>query len=205
MKKDIEVELRGLLTKEQYDSLNETLAGISVLKEEKYRILLDYSTFLPGEGIEDRQKDIRVRVTNGVPEIVVKLGSWGGSESRKELSFKGNPGSFDTLVEIFGNLGFTKAVLCERLTRAYDYKGVEFALVEVPGHSYYFEAEKMAHSEADMAEIESEIRTVCHELGLSILTKEDFFRYIDTLNKEANAVFEFDSHTENRFRDEFGV
>lgn len=205
MKKDIEVELRGLLTKEQYDGLNETLAGASGLKEEKYRILLDYSTFLPGEGIEERKKDIRVRVTNGIPEIVVKLGSWGGSESRKELSFKGSPGSFDTLVEIFGNLGFTKAVLCERRTRAYDYKGVEFALVEVPGHSYYFEAEKMAHGEVDMSEVESEIRTVCEELGLSILTKEDFFRYIDTLNKEANAVFEFDSHTENRFRDEFGV
>lgn len=205
MKKDIEVELRGLLTKEQYDGLNEALAGVSGLKEEKYRILLDYSTFLPGEGIKDRKKDIRVRVTNGIPEIVVKLGSWGGSESRKELSFKGSPGSFDTLVEIFGNLGFTKAVLCERRARAYDYKGVEFALVEVPGHSYYFEAEKMAHGEADMAEVESEIRTVCEELGLSILTKEDFFRYIDTLNKEANAVFEFDSHTENRFHDEFGV
>ncbi|NTW30439.1 MAG: CYTH domain-containing protein [Candidatus Moranbacteria bacterium] len=205
MKKDIEVELRGLLTKEQYDGLNETLSGKVGLKEEKYRILLDYSTFLPGEGIEDRKKDIRVRVTNGVPEIVVKLGSWGGSESRKELSFKGSPGSFDTLVEIFGNLGFTKAVLCERRTKAYDYKGVEFALVEVPGHSYYFEAEKMAHGEADMAEVESEIRAVCEELGLSILTKEDFFKYIDTLNREANAVFEFDSHTENRFRDEFGV
>ncbi len=205
MKKDIEVELRGLLSKEQYDGLNETLVGKSGLKEEKYRILLDYSTYLPGEGIEDRKKDIRVRVTNGVPEIVVKLGSWGGSESRKELSFKGSPGSFDTLVEIFGNLGFTKAVLCERRTKAYDYKGVEFALVEVPGHSYYFEAEKMAHGEANMAEVESEIRAVCEELGLSILTKEDFFKYIDTLNREANAVFEFDSHTENRFRDEFGV
>ncbi|MEI6650790.1 MAG: CYTH domain-containing protein [Candidatus Moraniibacteriota bacterium] len=205
MIQDIEVELRGLLTDEQYDRLNSKLSERSELKEEKYRVLLDYSTFLPGEGIKDRKKDIRIRVTNGIPEIVVKLGSWGGSESRRELSFKGNPGSFDTLVEIFGHLGFTKAVLCERRTKVYDYKGIEFALVEVPDHSHYFEAEMMAHGETDLVQTEREIREVCDELGLSIMNKEEFFRYIDTLNKEANSVFEFDSYTGNRFKDEFGV
>ncbi len=203
MKKDIEVEVRGLLTKEQYENLNKILQEKSKLKEEKYRILLDYSTFLPNEGIENRTKDIRVRVTNGIPEIVVKLGAWGGSESRKELSFKGQKGSFDSLVEIFGQLGFEKAMLCERRTKAYDYKGIEFALVEVPNHSYYFEAEKMAHSENDFEQIEQEIRQVCEEFGLSILTKSEFFQYIEKINKEANEIFNFDACSENYFKERF--
>ncbi len=205
MKQDIEVELRGLLTKDQFDDLSTNLSEKSGLKEEKNRILLDYSTFLPGEGLEDRKKDIRVRVTNGIPEIVVKIGAWGGSESRRELSFRGNPGTFDTLVEIFGQLGFTKAVLCERRTRVYDYKGVEFALVEVPNHSYFFEAEMMAHREADFCETEGVIREVCSELGLSVMTKEDFFQYVETLNKEANGVFEFGSYVDNQFKERYGV
>ena len=94
MAKDIEVEIRGILNKDQYDQTKTLFEKLASLKENKSRILIDYSTFLPGEGIRDRQKDIRVRVTNGVPEIVVKLGSWGGSESRRELSFKGKEGEF---------------------------------------------------------------------------------------------------------------
>jgi adenylate cyclase class IV len=205
MKNDIEVEIRGLLTKEEYDTLNKTLEEKSQLKEEKYRILIDYSTFLPGEGIENRTRDIRVRVTNGIPEIIVKIGSWGGSENRKELSFKGKEGSFDSLVEIFGYLGFSQGVLCERRTKVYDYKGVEFALVEVPNHSYFFEAEKMAASENDFLNIEKEIKEVCEELGLSIMSKDQFFEYIKTLNKEANKVFNFESYTEDYFKDTYNV
>ena len=126
MAKDIEVEIRGILNKDQYSQAKTLFEKLASLKENKSRILIDYSTFLPGEGIRDRQKDIRVRVTNGIPEIVVKLGSWGGSESRRELSFKGKEGEFETLVEIFGQLGFTKGTLAKRDALVYDYKDIEF-------------------------------------------------------------------------------
>ena len=201
--KNIEVEVRGLLTKAQYDQLKLFLEKNGSFVEQKHRVLIDYSTFLPNEGIRDRKKDIRVRVTNGIPEIVVKLGSWGGSENRKELSFKGKEGEFDTLVEIFGNLGLTKGVLAERNTLAYEYKDIEFALVEVPNHSYYFEAEKMATSEDDFQKVEKEILEVCAQLELSVLDKEGFYKYIEILNKEANGVFDFESYKENYFKDTF--
>ncbi len=189
--KNIEVEIRGLLTMEQYNRLNSFFSENGILIEERERTLIDYSTCLPSEGIRERTKDIRVRVTNGVPEIIIKLGAWGGSESRKELSFKSKENDFETLVEIFGHLGFTNGVLCKRKTKAYEYMGIEFALVEVPGHSYYFEAEKMANNTDDFEQVEEEIRTVCSELDLRILNKEEFFKYIEVLNKEANEIYEF--------------
>ena len=203
MTKDIEVEIRGILNKDQYNQAKTLFEKLASLKESKSRILIDYSTFLPGEGIRDRQKDIRVRVTNGIPEIVVKLGSWGGSESRRELSFKGKEGEFETLVEIFGQLGFIKGTLAKRDALVYDYKDIEFALVKTPGQHYYFEAEKMAHSEEDFTKVENEIREVCQELGLAVVNKEGFFEFIDELNKTDNSIFEFKDFRENYFKDKF--
>lgn len=203
MNKDIEVEVRGLLSREAYQKVRGYFEKHAKFLEEKERMLIDYSTFLPDEGLRDRKKDIRVRVTNGIPEIVVKLGSWGGSESRKELSFKGCEGEFETLVEIFGQLGFQKGIFAVRKTLAYEYKGVEFALVEVPNHSYYFEAEKMAHGDADFKNVEGEIRGVCREIGLEVIDKEGFFEYIEKLNKEANEVFDFNENKQNFFKNRF--
>ena len=171
---------------------------------EKDRILIDYSTFLEG-GVENRKKDIRLRSTNGIPEIIVKIGEWSGTEQRKELSFSGKPGEFDTIVEIFGELGFRKGTLCVRKSRVYEYKGIEFAIVEVPEHSYYFEAEKMASMDEDGEKITDEIRNVCLELGLEIFDKKSFFEYIHELNNEANEVFDYAEYTPDYFKNRFGL
>lgn len=202
--KNIEVELRGPLSPEAYEMLHSFLKENGTKVAERDRLLIDYSTFLPG-GIENREKDIRLRVTNGVPEIIVKLGAWGGTDQRKELSVPTAPGTFDLLTEIFAALGFTKGVLAHRKSHAYLYKDIEFALVEVPGHSFYFEAEKMAHAGENADELTEEIRAVCTELGLSIFTTEEFFAYIETLNKEANGVFDAETAEEGYFKKNHGL
>ena len=204
MEKNIEVEIRGLLTAEEYSKLKSFLDKEGEKTEEKDRILIDYSTFLPG-GVEERKKDIRLRVTNGVPEIVVKLGEWGGTEQRKELSVKTAPGTFDTLTEIFGALGYEKGVLAVRKSQVYMYKDIEFALVEVPGHSYYFEAEKMAHANENADELLEEMQVVCKELGLTVFSKEEFFAYIQKLNKEANGIFDASMAEPDYFKKNYGL
>ena len=192
MKKDIEVELRGRLTHDDRDQLIEIFKHDGKYVTTKERIMIDYSTFLEGEGIRDRQKDIRLRMTNGVPEIMIKLGPWGGVDQRKELSVTTEPGTFNTLVEIFAALGFLKGMMCQRNSVVYEYKGIEFSMVEVPHHSWYFEADKMVH-ERDILQATEEVTRVCNELGLEVFSKEDFFAYIETLNKEANTVFDFNA------------
>lgn len=204
MEKNIEIEIRGPLSAEKYAELKSFFDLNAKKTGEKDRVLIDYSTFLPG-GVADRKKDIRLRVTNGIPEIIVKLGTWGENEQRKELSVTTSTGTFDTLTEIFAALGYEKGMLCVRKSKVYDYKNIEFALVEVPGHSYYFEAEKMAHSGEDGDTLTKEIIAVCGELRLSTFSKDEFFAYIEKLNTEANEVFDATTAKPNYFREHFGV
>lgn len=204
MSKNIEIEIRGPLTKEKFDDLVRVFETRAKKTAEKDRVLIDYSTFLEG-GVENRNKDIRLRATNGIPEIIVKIGEWGGTEQRKELSAFTKQGEFDTLVEIFGELGFCKGMLCVRKSKVYEYKDIEFALVEVPGHSYYYEAEKMAHEKEDAEKIIEEIKNVCKDLNLEVFDKKQFFEYIDKLNKESNEIFEYKNYTPNYFKNRFDL
>lgn len=204
MDKNIEIEIRGPLSKKEFDSLVKFFEKKGKKKSEKDRVLIDYSTFLKG-GVENRKKDIRLRVTNGIPEIIVKFGEWGGSEQRKELSAFTKPGEFDTLVEIFGELGFRKGMLCVRKSKVYDYKDIEFALVEVPGHSYYYEAEKMATDGENGDKMIRQIKNVCKDLKLKVFNKKQFFEYIAKLNKESNEIFDYKNHTPNYFKNRFNL
>ncbi len=204
MDKNIEIEIRGPLSKEEFDNLVKFFEEKGKKTSEKDRVLIDYSTFLEG-GVKKRKKDIRLRVTNGIPEIIIKVGEWGGTEQRKELSAFIKPGEFDTLVEIFGELGFDKGMLCVRKSKVYEYKDIEFALVEVPGHSYYYEAEKMANNEENGDELIKEIENACKELKLNIFDKKQFFEYVDKLNKEANEVFDYKNYTSNYFKNRFNL
>ena len=193
--KNIEVEIRGPLTKDEFDKLNTFLLNNGSFKEKKERVLIDYSS-----GMENRTKDIRIRETNGVPEIVLKLGSWGGTESREEVLIKTESNKFESLVKVFGELGFEKGVLCVRNSLVYDYKGIEFALVEVPNHSIFFEAE-IVSTQADSEEAERSIKQVCDKLNLKVFTKDDFFEYVNKLNKEANINFDYKNFRKGYFEE----
>lgn len=202
LNKNIEIEIRGPLSKDKFNKMVAFFDANGKKMNEKKRILIDYTTSLEG-GVENREKDVRLRITNGIPEIIVKLGKWGGEEQRKELSVLAETGSFDTLVEIFGELGFTKGILCERKSKVYMYQEIEFALVEVPNHSYYYEAEKMAVKTENSQKVTDDIKKVCLDLGLDIFDQKGFFKYINQLNKESNEIFEYVNHKEDYFKDRF--
>ncbi len=201
MTKNIEVEHSGPLSKEQAKKLMKFFDENGEKVTTKHRVLIDYSTFL-GDGLKNRKKDIRLRITNGNPEIIVKLGDWTSSNHRKELSVFTEEGSFDTLVQIYAALGYEKGMLCERTTEVYNYDGIEFAIVEVPGHSFHFEAEIMSDEDGVDA-ARKHIQEVCDKLDMEIFTDEGYIAYIEKLNKEANEVFDFKKYTENYFENRY--
>lgn len=205
MAKTFEIEVRGPLTREQYQELTKKFDTEGELIEEKERVLIDYSTFLSGEEMETRKTDIRLRVTNTRPEIIVKLGSWGGNEQREELSVMAEQGSFDTLVKIFAVMGYRKGMLCVRKTKAYRYKDVEFALVEIPGSHYTYEAEKLVAADADKDTATSEIENVCSALGLQVYSDQEFFDFVKKLDEEVNEIFHFENYTDGYFKDRFSL
>lgn len=201
MTKDIEVEVSGALSAEKNAELIDFFEKNGKKVATKHRVLIDYSTFL-GDGLRNRKKDIRLRITNGNPEIIVKLGDWNSSNHRKELSVFTEAGSFDKLVQIYAALGYEKGMLCERTTQAYMYDGVEFALVSVPNHSFHFEAEIMAEEGGEEA-ARKHIEEVCNRLGLTIFSNEEYMAYIEKLNEEANEVFDFKNYTEDYFENRY--
>lgn len=203
--KNIEVEMRGMISREKIAEIEKIFLKKGKFKNEKNRVLIDYSMCLPCKGISDRNRDIRLRATNGIPEIILKIGKWGGVENRREISILTNPGEFDKLVEIFAVLGFKKGYLCIRRGKIYDYKGVEFSLVEVPGHSYYFEAEKLISNNKYKEKAKKEIKEICGELGLKLFDDKSFYAYIETLNREANEIFDFNNYKENYFKKRFNL
>lgn len=201
MVKNIEVEVSGPLTKEKKAELINFFDKNGKKTNTKHRVLIDYSTFL-GDGLKNREKDIRLRITNGNPEIIVKLGAWNSNNHRKELSVMTETGSFDRLVQIYAALGYEKGMLCERTTQVYEYDRIEFALVEVPGHSFHFEAEIMSDEEnIDVAR--KHIEDICKKLELKIFSDDEYMEYIETLNKEANEIFDFKNYTEDYFENRY--
>lgn len=201
MSKDIEVEASGPLTATKNAELMDFLGKNGKKTNVKHRVLIDYSTFLD-DGIRNRKKDIRLRITNGQPEIIVKLGDWTSSNHRKELSVFTEAGSFDRLVQIYAALGYEKGMLCERTTQVYEYKDIEFALVEAPGQNFHFEAEIMS-DEQGVDTAKAHIEEVCEELGLKIYSDEEYVEHIEKLNNEVNEVFDFKNYTEGYFENRY--
>jgi adenylate cyclase class IV len=206
MTKNIEVEVRGILTKKDYDQLNKKLLKDGKFISHKDRVLIDYSTFIKKQGIKNRTKDIRLRVTNKIPEIIIKLGKWGGNDQREELSVLTKKGSFDTLVKAFNILGYSKGMLCVRDIKAYKYKGAEFAVVSIPGHGYFYEAEKIvSNSKKEKEQASLKLEKICSELNLEILSDKDHCDYVEKLNKEINEVFDFKNYTDDYFKNRFNL
>jgi adenylate cyclase class IV len=204
MSKTIEVEMRGTLDSSAIPELVEKILSDGEFVQRKERVLIDYSTCLPEQGIEGRKLDIRLRNTNKLSEIILKTGAWGGSDARREYSVKTND-SFDTLVQIYKLLGLSKGVLCVRNIDVYTYHGVEIALVEVPGHSYFFEAEiELAETEG-AEKAQATLKKALDELGLITYSDTEYFAYIELLNKEANTIFDANQESETYFKDTFGI
>ncbi|MBP9760181.1 MAG: hypothetical protein KBD24_02315 [Candidatus Pacebacteria bacterium] len=204
MSKTMEIEMRGALPKDSLPALREKLRSEGEFIQRKERVLIDYSTCLPEQGIEGRKLDVRLRNTNKLSEIIIKTGAWGGSDARREYSVK-TKDSFDTLVQVYKLLGLTKGVLCVRNIDVYTYRGVEIALVEVPEHSYFFEAEIELSEEDGIESAQAKLTEVLGELHLVAYSDAEYFAYIALLNKEANIFFDTDAESETYFKDTFGI
>ncbi len=200
----IEIEMRGPVLESQLLSLKSKLKECAQFVERKNRILIDYSTLIPEQGIEKRNTDIRLRNTNGVSEIITKTGSWGGSDVRRE--YKATvAGSFDTLVQIYRFLGYSRGVLCMRNIDVYKYKNVEITLVEVPEHSYFFEAEIEQDGTDNLDSIKEQLEETLRFFELQVFSDTEYFAYIEKLNKEANTIFDAEVEPEEHFKVKFNI
>lgn len=205
----IEVEARGKI-EGNFDLLLEKFRRIAKFKGEKRRFSFVYlrnNADLDIKEAADDPVDLRLRVTNGKAEIVIKYGKWGGSDSREEHSVPIDLKDFESSVLLLKCLGWGKGIIAITKTYVFDYKGIEFALVKYHDKEHYFEAEKMVENKKDIKKEENFIKEECGKLGLNIFTGEEFMDYINYLNKNRNYKFDFKkqdfSYWAEKFKDYF--
>lgn len=183
----IEVEIRGKLNKEQWETLKQALA-----REGKFVKHTDREMFLlydyPGYDNDPTKRlvDIRLRNTNGNCEIMMKEKASANNEARKETSLKLNEGDLEHARAIAKGFGCTKALKMQRSTDIYEHAGIEWSLVRTPKDYFYYEAEMTALSDNGISAVHTELVRKAKSLGLEVLGPEEMKSFIAFLDKEVN-------------------
>jgi adenylate cyclase class IV len=203
----VEVEHRGLLTEKKFTKLNKFLKKNGKFLGEKDRFSVIYSP----RGKETLRVirspiDLKIRITNKKTELVLKYGRWSGNDARKEFLFPIDSRKFEEMTEFLMILGYYYGVLQATKTYCYLYKGIDFAIVKVPGWGYYFEAEIATNPES-IKKANEKIILVCKEFGLNVLGDKDFCNLCKNLNDRPGFRFNFKkqsfSDIKKRFIDYF--
>ncbi|MEK7136582.1 MAG: CYTH domain-containing protein [Patescibacteria group bacterium] len=188
----IEVEIRGELTKEEFDRLKKFMAdkGEHVESHEREMILL--TDGYPGYDVDPlkRATDIRLRKTNDKCEIMVKHKVSANNNSRQEISLPLAVADLTKGKEVMKALGCTTGVWMHRLKDIYRYHDIEWSLVRTPGEHYYYEAEQEADVADQAEEMYEKISEEARALGLQVFTPEETRDYIYMLDREVNKEIE---------------
>jgi adenylate cyclase class IV len=198
MQNNIEVELRALITKEdELTKLTKLCESNGSLIAEENRFLVDYSIYLAG-GVRNRKKDIRIRSTNGQIELIVKLGSFADS-SREESSVLITSDRLRPVLTTFALMGYKKGTAALRQISRYEVAGFEIAIQRVINfnkpdkvYSVFIEVEKMSDYK-NKAKVEKDIANWMKQNDLKPINNEEWYSYVEDLNKSANGVFEYDN------------
>lgn len=162
MAKEIELEIRAEIAKDDFAAVLNKLKARGKFRSKTKRLsVMFFGT------VGDNTFDIRVRVTNGNCEIVLKKGLW-HAHNREETAQAINKDQFLGVVKIFSQFGFVVKV-GERETHNFEFRdGIVLSLVRA-GNISYLEIEKMSTRE-DEAEDIKELRKIAYELAVEIIS-----------------------------------
>jgi len=202
--KQIEVEHRGKISEKKFKELKSFFDKNAKFLGGKDRFSVIYfrSKSKNSEERKNELIDLKLRITNGKTELVMKHGKCSGSDSRKEFIFEIDSSKFDQMIEFLKILGFRHGVLQATTTFAFLYDGIEFALVKVPDWGYYFEAEIVTDNKSvDVADVK--IHKHCSELGLKVLDEDAFWKLLDSLNSREGFTFDLDQQDFQQIKKRF--
>ena len=191
---NIEVEIRGPLTKKQFQNFKKFLAKKGKLICHKPRLSLMYfRKQIPKKvkAIKNDPVDLRLRITDDQATMVMKYGQWAGSDVRKEFEFPVEKKKFGQAIEFLRALGWTKTVAYATDAFIYKYKGVEFAIVEIKDYGYVYEAEIMAKNKKEVSTARKKIKTLCSKIGLREYRAGEFEKQCNQINNTKKLQFDF--------------
>lgn len=173
----IEVELRGLLTKQKYDSLSDYLR---LNCSEFYADNKTAYFFKNSHGIlkvvDEKSKDSQ--------KISFKTGNEFSGNGMNEMDIMlHDKASLDTSVKMLQLLGYPLEATVEQKRMNYLYKGAEISLKFTESWSYHFEIEKIVAAKSDVGKAKQQLKAICQELDIIPMNEIELASFINSLRK----------------------
>ena len=185
-----EVEYIGELSEKQHNMLKSELG--KPIKTKRRISFMYFKNGIPSEfsQAEDDRVDLRLRITNGEPELILKQGSFTASHSRKETSIHFKLSEIQTYIDLLAGLGWKIVVAYGAETSVYTYNGMEFSLIKIKDYGYNFEAEILT-SEDKVAEAKQKIETELSKLELKPFHEQELNKQCNAINNKKELQFDF--------------
>lgn len=174
MQKNIEVEVRGVLTKNQFLKVKDFLDKNSQTKE--FDNKNTYFFIIPG---------FILKVTDEISKKDAKITLKIGNETLnilKEYEIKIPKDSVENAVTIFKELGFNKVNYVRQTRTNYTYKQKVISLKYTPDWGYHFEIETMVKTEIEGEIAKKDLLKLCNELNITAMTADQIKKKIDEIN-----------------------
>lgn len=176
-----EIEFRGPLTKNGFQKL------LGFLKKEAEFVKRMKRTTFVFEN-KDKTLDLKVRTTDGVPEIVLKRG-FAGARRREEIILPLRTSSMKEAIRVFSLLGHNKGIIAIRDNYIFNYKNIEFTLVKCPNNYCFYEAEFINNKK--IKNPEQHIKEVLKLLGLTVWSEKEVYEFMMYCKKNIDEHFEY--------------
>lgn len=188
MKKTLEIEIRGKISKNDFDIVFALLNKDGKLKDNYKRVSIDLS---PGFDAKSRswksddQIDLRVKKSGEEEKISLKIGKV-HAKKRQEIEIHLKEGEFLNSILLLETLGFNKGMIYFWESWEYDYRGFEIKLSKYTNEYHTWEIESKDTSDPNK---------IAKELKLRPYTKNEYQSAIDWENKEIHKIYSFKQAT----------
>ena len=199
-----EVELRGNvpgsidLMASKFKSI-----GAKFVERRKRFSMIYFKKSFGERGIND-SLDLRLRVSNGKSEIVLKYGKPSAFDNRLEISLPINTKNFGDAVEILKLLGWYKGVITVTYSYKFIYKGIEFVFVDAGlRNEAYFEAESLSKNRQNIYKKRVYIEKVCSQVGFSAFDEKGYKNLLKRINTLPGRKFDLNKQSFSSIRRKF--
>ena len=203
--KQIEVEFIGAINKGKFLELRNLFEKSGKFKKNKERLSFMYfRDKIPKDLVEikDEPVDLRFRVTNKKPEIVLKYGTFSGSHARKEISIDIKNEDIEKYIEFLSLLGWNIGVIYATRTFVCEYKEIEFSLIEIKDYGYNLEAEILTNKDK-VEEAKKNIMAELNALTIKPFDERGLNKQCNTINNKKELQFDLSKQPFNELKNRF--
>lgn len=177
-----EIEIRGKISKEQFDNLFKLLSEAGELADHYHRLSLDLSPgFDPATKTWKNSSgtDIRLKKSDDKEKISIKTGGFQDFE-RKEIEVKLQTGQFLGALDLLETMGYKSGMIYFWESWEFNYLWVEIKLSKYTDDYFTFEVEGKENIN---------VHDIANKLGLTAYSNDEYKQAIDWENQNIHQVY----------------